>query len=274
MRHEYRVRLGVWVVVPAALIGLLVVSSARGAKVSPTVALRVKVTGSGRVWVTGKRGVTCRAASCSRTFRVRRRQRVVVNASPLAGWKLTKWAGACRGSSKTCSLRLRAGRSTEVAFVPPGNHLNPYPLGTAATLSGPTGDWQVRVNSVSIDANAQIEAVIDPATGTKPNRPPQNGWQYTLINLTMTYEGSGSSTPTIIDSPGQMWAEGKGYTIYPPDDCEPPQPDLGSALRLSAGQSATGNLCYEIHSNDAGTLLLSGQAKRGKTRKTVWFGLR
>jgi hypothetical protein len=251
------------------------VSSASGAKASSTVALQVKVTGSGTISVTGKHAVTCRAASCSHTFHVRRWQRIMVNAAPQEGWKLTKWAGACRGSSETCSLRLRARRSAAVAFVPPGHRLNPYPLGSVATLTGLAGSWQVTVNSVTINANAQAEAVIDPVLKTHPNPPPPAGWQYALINLTMTYQGSGSSAPSsLLDSPEQMWAEGRSYTISPPDGCKPPQPDLGSAGHLSSGQSTTGNLCYEIRSEDASTLLLSGQSLKDHTRQTVWFALR
>jgi hypothetical protein len=261
VRRQHWLRLGVLAACAAAPLGLLFVASAAGAKAPSTVALKVKVTGSGTVWVTGKHAVTCRVASCSHTFHVRRWQRIVVKASPQAGWKLTKWAGACKGSSETCSLRLGARRSAAVAFVPPGNHSNPYPLGSTATLMGPTGKWQVKVNSAILDA------AVDP--------PPRAGRQYVLVNLTLTYGGSGSSTPSsFLDSPEQLWAEGRGYTIYPPDGCVPPQPDLGSAGRLSSGQSTTGNLCYEIHSKDAGTLLLSGQALKGKTRRTVWFALR
>jgi hypothetical protein len=274
VRLDNRLRLGVLAVGLAAPIGLFVVSSAWGSQAS-TVPLRLKVTGSGTVSVTGKRAVTCRTSSCSHTFRVPRRRRIVVKASPLAGWKLTKWAGACRGSAETCSLRLKGRRSAAVAFAPPGSHSNPYPLGTSVTLTGPTGNWQVKVDSVIMNANAQVEAVIDPVLKTRPNRQPAAGWQYTLINFTMTFEGSGSVAPSsIIDAPAEMWAEGKGYTIYPPDDCEPPPPDLASAARLSSGQSSTGNLCYEIHSSDVGSLLLSGQARSGKKRKTVWFALR
>jgi hypothetical protein len=124
----------------------------------------------------------------------------------------------------------------------------------------------VKVNSAIVNADAQADAV---------NPPPRAGWQYTLVNLTMTYGGSGSSAPSsLLDSPEQMWAEGRGYTIYPPDSCQPPQPDIGSAGRLSSGESTTGNLCYEIHSKDAGTLMLSGQAMKGKVLRTVWFALR
>jgi len=259
VRRRYRLRLGVLAVSAAVPVGLLVAAGASGAKVSSTVALKIRVTGSGRVWVTGKPAVTCRAASCSHTFHVRRRQRIVVNASPRTGWKLTKWAGACKGSSETCSLRLGARRSAGVAFAPPGDPLNPYPLGTAVTLTGPSGSWQVKINSATSNTNP----------------PPPAGWQYTIVNLTMTYAGSGSATPAgFLHSPQQMWAEGPSYTIYPPDGCAPPQPDLDSTVHLSAGESATGNLCYEIHTGDAGALLLSGHALRGNTRKTVWFALR
>jgi hypothetical protein len=275
VRRGYWLRLGVLAAAAAASFGLLIVSSASGAKVSSTVALKFKVTGSGTVSVSGRRAVTCRAGHCSHTFHVPRRERIVINASPQSGWKLTTWAGACKGSSETCSLRLKAERSAAVAFAPPGSHSNPYPLDAGVTLTGPTGNWQVTVDSATINATDEVEAVIDPVQGTHPNLPPPAGWQYSLVNLTMTYAGSGSATASsFLASPGQLWAEGRGFRIYPPDGCQPPQPDLGSAGRLSSGESTTGNLCYEIRSQSAGTLLLSGQARNGKNPRTVWFALR
>ena len=260
----------------AALVAFVGATGASAAKAQRKVALTIKVTGSGTVRVTGSHALICRVAACHYTVHFRRGRRIALNALPLTGWKLTKWAGACKRSAATCSLKLKAHRSVAVTFVPPGDRLNPYPLGTAVTLTG-TNDGRLRVNvdSAIMNATAQVETVFDSVLGKHPNPPPPAGRQYTLLTLTMTNVGPGPTTVrSFLTFPGQMWTEAHGYTIYPPDSCEPPQPDLGSGDPVSPGQSTTGNLCYEIRSDDAGTLLLSGQARKGHTEKTVWFALR
>jgi hypothetical protein len=248
----------------AALVAFAGTTGASAAKAPRRVALKVNVTGSGTVRVAGSRALTCHVAACRYTVHVRRGRRIVIEALPLTGWKLTKWAGACKGSGAKCSLKLKARRSVAVRFVPPGDRLNPYALGTAVTLSGTnSGSVRVNVNTAIMNASSQVSP------------PPPAGRQYTLVNLTMRNMGPGSATlRSFLASPGQMWTEAHGNTIYPPDGCRPPQPDLGSGGSLSPGQSMTGNLCYEIHSDDAGTLLLSGQALKGKAERTVWFALR
>jgi hypothetical protein len=136
------------------LVGLIGAASASAAHAPRTVALKVSVTGSGTLHLAGH-SFTCRMA-CSRTFQIPRGRRIVVRASAAASWKLTKWSGACKGFAGRCSVRLERRGNVAVRFVPPGNHLNPYPLGTAVTTSG---GWRVKVNSATIDATAEVEAV-------------------------------------------------------------------------------------------------------------------
>ena len=153
---------GSWIAA-AALVGLLAPSSASALTAPRTVALHVTVNGSGTVRVRGNPAFTCRAhfptsSHCRHTFYVRKGRRIVLKESPASGWKLWRWTGACHGSASSCSLRVKARRFGFVtaSFVPPGDRLNPYPLGTTATLSG---SWQMKVNSATLNADAAVEAV-------------------------------------------------------------------------------------------------------------------
>ena len=193
----------------------------------------------------------------------------MVRESPASGWKLWRWSGACHGSAAGCSLRVRARRFgfVTVSFVPPGDRLNPYKLGTAATLQG---GWQLKVNSALINADSEVEAVIDPYSGLPDaNPPPPAGAQYTLVNVSMTYQGGGSySLPGYLLGVQAVGAGNAGYNV---DGCQPPPLYLDSDFTpVFSGQTVTGNLCFEIASNDAASLLLQG---RGTARLPAWFAL-
>jgi hypothetical protein len=72
-----------------------------------------------------------------------------------------------------------------------------------------------------------------------------------------------------------LGAEGAVSGLYPPDFCDPPQPDADSGGQLAKGQTVTGNLCYEIASDDASTLRLLGIAiGPSRVHFLVWFALR
>lgn len=240
MRHRHGARLvGIWVAV-AVVVGA-VVGGAAAVTASRPVAVKVKFTGAGTVRLNS--AFTCRLKyrrigpgrsralagdTCRHTFHVPRGQQVVVKASPKAGWKLTAWGGACKSKPPTshrCHLgRLTTGRGLTVNFVPPGDWLNPYPLGTSSARL--YGGWRVRVNSAIINADTQVEAVIDPSTGLPANPPPSAGSQYTLVNVTLTYlrRGSHRLDRYVIDA---MHADGAtadgGLFGYQADaGCEPP----------------------------------------------------
>lgn len=258
----------------AALAGLLVASNASAAKRPSRVALKITVTGFGTIRVPGSHPFTCRSASttaitCHETVHIRKGRRIAVKASPATGWKLTTWAGACHGSAATCSLRLKARRSIAVTFVPPGDRLNPYPLGTAVTVNefSNEGNWRMTVNSATINANSQVEAV-------NGNVPPPAGAQYTLVNFSLTYVGGGSSyLGNFIFDYGQLNVEGAHNAAYGPDECTPPPPDIGNVGTVYSGQTETGNLCYVIAANDASTLMVSASAYINNTDQTIWFSL-
>jgi hypothetical protein len=271
MRHEWEVRLVVWSVAATAAIALFIVSSASAVTAPRTVPLHVTVNGSGTLRVPGNPAFTCRAhfptsSHCRHTFYFRKGRRIVVKESPASGWKLWRWTGACHGSAERCSLRLKARRFGFVtaSFVPPGDRLNPYPLGTPVQL---VQGWKVKVNSAIINADAQVEAV-------NGNVPPPAGAQYSLVNLSMTYTNGGSGDLGFF-AQGYLGTEGAGNAGYAADgQCETPAPDLGVVGQVFSGQTETGNLCFLIASNDAATLLLNGPAVVGNVQLPVWFALR
>ena len=253
------------------VLGALIFGSA-SAKTPKTVALSVSIAGSGSVRV-GSHVVSCAGTACHQTIRVQRSSTVVIRTTPAAGWKFTTWAGACKGSEATCSLQLRTDSAVGVSFVPPGARSNPYPLGTAVTL---VGGWRVTINSDRINADEQVEAVRD-ESGLQVNDPPPAGAQYTLVNLSVTYVGPGSNGFEDYLF-GALKAEGADKILYEPT-CTPPQP-VGSIDPLLSGRTDSGNLCYEIASDDATSLLLTGFAATGARTahypftRPVWFALR
>ena len=269
MRH----RLFASCLAAVALVALVGAAGASGVTATRTVALHFTVNGSGTVRVPGHPAFPCHASfptssHCRRTFQVRKGRRIVIKESPASGWKLWRWSGACHGAAASCSLRVRARRFGFVtaSFVPPGDRLNPYRLGRTAKLAQ---GWQMKVNSATIDADAAVEAVTD-QYGNPMNSSPPAGAQYTLVNVSMTYTGTGSrSLPGYLDL--AVLAVGAGNVGYTVDGCTPPPLDLGSDFTpVSSGQTVTGNLCFEIASDDAASLLLQGQG----IGLPVWFALR
>jgi hypothetical protein len=268
-----RSRLVGLLVTAAGVVGVLGASSASAVTAPRTVALHLTVNGSGTLRIPGHPAFVCHAhfptsAHCRRTFYVRKGRRIVIKESPASGWKLWRWEGACHGTAASCSLRVRARRFGFVtaSFLPPGDRLNPYRLGRAAKL---TQGWQMKVNSATINADAAVEAVTD-QYGNPVNTPPPAGAQYTLVNVSMTYTGAGSrSLPGYLQSGVQAVGAGNaGYNVY---GCTPPPLDLNSDFTpVSSGQTVTGNLCFEIASNDAATLMLTAYGSAGLA---VWFAL-
>ena len=245
----------------AALLVLLVVPGHGAAKRQRPLELTLSVYGVRTVHVTGDKPFACGMASCRHTFRVRPGRRILVRATSWTGWKLTRWAGACEGSGATCSLLLRRSARASVTFVPPGARSNPYPLGTSVKLDGA---WRLTVNSATLDADAQVE----------PSNPPlPAGSQYALVNVSLTYVGTGTSNvASYVDE--WLGAVGPGNVRYQLA-CTPPPLDLSSVADASSqGQTLTGNLCFEIASSDASGLLLFGTATTPEdTFKNVYFAL-
>jgi hypothetical protein len=151
-----------------------------------------------------------------------------------------------------------------VAVAPGLTRGNPIPLGQTADIGG---GFRWQINSFT------------PAVQLSP--PAQAGHQYAVANVTATYVG-GSGTEgslgrlvqqdfKVIGSRNVVYSWGPGGpSSYP----TAPEPDLSqNPATLSPGQSATGNVCWEIASDDAATL----EAEIpywNPSGATTWFALR
>jgi hypothetical protein len=246
---------------------LALVHTAGAATRPHTVPLTVSVTGSGVLQLTGGRRLVC-ASSCRRTFHIRVGGRVVITTAPASGWKVTTWAGTCRNSAATCSLRLTAASRVSVTIVPPGARDNPYLEGQAVKLDG---GWTANLQSAIFNANDQIAAVRD-GSGKPINAPPAPGTQYALIEVMFTYVGAGSSNLGEWLSAHELDAVGADNASYRPTGCIPPPADLSLVGDVFAGQTVTGNVCYAIAST--GTMPLMLTMARPGGRGSIWFALR
>ena len=94
------------------------VATAQGATVSALfgpLAFRLRVTITGRGAVRSSRtGLTCRPR-CSATFPSF--TPIQITATPAKGWRFRSWAGACRGTRRTCTLPMTAATSARAVFV-------------------------------------------------------------------------------------------------------------------------------------------------------------
>lgn len=143
-------------------------------------------------------------------------------------------------------------------FAPPGSTgANPVPLGQTAPIAD---GFRLKVVSVTPDAQLSVPAPV--------------GAQNFVVLLTVTYVGGGKGDllPLInnLDAAGTHDAT---YTTYE-NGCHAalPPPTLGdSGFDIFSGQSVSGNICWQVASNDAASLeLFIGS---GFTH-TTWFALR
>jgi hypothetical protein len=242
------------------LLGLLAVSGAPAAQ-QRQVRLTVSITGNGAVRLTDGRRLSCSTSRCHKTFAVQTGVALKLTARPGSGWALSAWSGACQGPKPTCGLRLHHATGVTATFRPPGStNANPIPLGHRAAI----GDgWVLSVTSATLDATAQIVAIPG-------NSPPHPGAQYTLLNLAATYTGGGSS---ILDDFGdKLSTVGAHNATYYGGCGQVPPPALPVYQSIFSGQSISGNICYEIASNDAPSLELRAYASF--SGGYVWFALR
>jgi len=252
------------------LVTLLSVTGGAAAK-PRTFALTLTVTGSGTIRVSGGRQLVCKATSCKRTFRVTAGAKVALTAQAATDWEFGAWANACKGSSVTCRLRVRKATMAQAMFIAPGERGNPIPLGKAAVV---TDDHRLTVLSAKPDATADVLAVTN-QFGGHPNDPPPAGAQYFLAAIQVTYTGGGHDDELryLQQHINSMGAHNAAY--IPGDDaCSYggwlPLPVFPEPDELYSGQTAAGNICWRIASNDADSLLLYVEDYPKKT----WFSLR
>jgi hypothetical protein len=258
------------VIIGALAVGsLLVLPGAPAQSGRSGLPLTVSINGKGTVTVAGRR-LSC-SSSCTKKLTVRAGARLVLLAQPGRGWKLSAWSGACRGSTSACRVRVIHALRVAVTFLAPGARANPIALGAV----GDAGEgWRLKVVSATPDATQQVLATTN-GYGEHLNPTPPAGAQDFLVLLSLTYAGGGSGdlSPFFFRL-AAMGAHNARYSrtengcgnFLPPPVVE----EQGSGV--FSGQTVTGNVCFQVASNDAGSLLLYVSLSLDGGKR--WFALR
>src|SRR5437763_12955092 len=107
-----------WAAEAVSVMALLIVCGAAGAQ-PRNVQLSITLTGMGTVHLGGGRQLSCQTYSvCKRTFRVAAGARVALTAQAAREWRFTQWTHGCRGTLRTCSLRVKRATSVGATFAP------------------------------------------------------------------------------------------------------------------------------------------------------------
>jgi len=125
-----------------------------------------------------------------------------------------------------------------------GTRDNPLPLGTTITIGAPgSPEWEVTVGPSVLNADDEVLAA------NMFNEPAEDGQQYALLNLDVTYVGDTSATPyfdisvSYIGADAVTYRESDTYAVAPN-----PFSDINE---LFPGGSGSGNIAIAIPSDTA-----------------------
>jgi hypothetical protein len=232
--------------------------------------LSVAIQGSGAVRLSNGASITCARASCPAGPAIAVPSHVTLVATPAHGWKLVGWRGACHGGKPRCVLAPTRPTHVGATFATTavlGTKTHPVPIGQAFNIAD---GWRLKVVSVTPDATQAVLAVTDQAGDANIAPPP--GAQDFLVLVEATYTAGGSGNPYSLLT--NLDAEGAHNAVYTNGEngCGSlPSPALGySDSNVFSGQTVSGNICWQIASNDAASLALF--VGSGFTHST-WFAL-
>lgn len=131
---------------------------------------------------------------------------------------------------------------------------------------GRVGDYEVSVTSVTPNANDLI------AAENQFNEPPAEGNQFFLAQVAVTYVGSETGTPWVDLNFQAVGESNSSYTTYN-DPCGViPNPGY-DVSELFEGGSAEFNVCWQIDSDDADSLVMYVKPAFSFDAEPVWFSL-
>src|SRR5262249_48731850 len=132
---------------------------------------------------------------------------------------------------------LLAAAAPAGATPPKGSRAKPYPVHTTVRLPKGKG-WTLRVNKSVPNGARMIPA-------NKVNFPPRPGQQYFVINITMTYHGTGKDSALSAYDLSVLGPSGLTYTRLN-DDCGVVPKALNDFKKVAAGRQITGNVCFSV----------------------------
>ena len=141
-----------------------------------------------------------------------------------------------------------------------GSETDPYPFGSTGTV----GDWEVRVTEFRRDAT---EVVLD---ADDANERPGQGEQYALVGIDLTNTGSRQASANAL----VFGVIGDSGDPYPAGGCGRIPEELDLEERVPAGDERSGDICFVIAAEDAGSLALFVSEPLVPGQDPVWFALR
>ena len=157
--------------------------------------------------------------------------------------------------------------------VPPGTKAELFPVGMAGRVDlGEFLSWDITV----LDASPDATDVLLGAPGSSVNAPPLDGYNYLLIRLKMTFQGSTDYTFDELNNFRVVPLEGGRVYSADKDFCgtgSVPEP-LRTDMVLAEGASVEGNICFNVLSADADTLVLIVETDTSYGRDWWWYALR
>jgi hypothetical protein len=124
--------------------------------------------------------------------------------------------------------------------------------------------WKLRVNGWTPDATAHVLAA------NPHNRRPADGRQYVLVDVTLSNPGPAAASPF---SAARLRLAGRANGLYR-DGTGCVVPDaLDLFRRVTPGRRASGNVCFEVASEDVSSLVLLCEPRVSLTVPQVFFAL-
>ena len=131
---------------------------------------------------------------------------------------------------------------------------------------GKVDDYEISVLSVTPNANDAV------AASNQFNAPPNDGNQFFLARIAVTYNGAATGKPAFelnFQSVGDL---SSSYTIFN-DTCGNYGEEPYTVAELFPGGTTEFNVCWQIDSEDAGSLVMYVESLLDFNAEPVWFSL-
>lgn len=146
-----------------------------------------------------------------------------------------------------CEQSRASGASSSSGTSPS----DPVSLGEAAVA----GDWQVKILDTTPNGTDLVLAE------NQFNDPPEDEWQFYLVEVELTYLGTGSQTPLVHVDFGGL---GQGAVVRD-DYCGVIPDELDDLAELYTNGTISGNVCFPVPTSEAmaGDMVLQFDGSRG-----------
>jgi hypothetical protein len=144
-----------------------------------------------------------------------------------------------------------------------GSPRKPVPVGFAAPVGG---GWELQINAVTEDANQIV------ADANMFNDPPAEDRQFLIANVTASRQ---SEPAAAFDASFDLRlvgaSTGSAYTTFEEPDYCGVIPDPFPDTAISAGQPVSGNVCWQVRTDDLRHLMLYRETYT--TDPVIWFAV-